>query len=527
VVRPLAALLSALFTVLAFPKASIPYFGLVSLVPLLLAIRTVKPKHAFLLGWLMGAGTNIAGFYWISHTLTEFAGLPPYVAWIGVLLNGLYSGLLFGLWALGERIFQARFDLPSIVHGPALMATLEWLFPLLFPWYLGDSQYNFLPLAQSAEVGGIILVTFLLVLFNCAVFDLINGLFQGSVRKNLLKYLPSLIAILTVAVASIGGWARMRSLETVISKAEKMKIGLIQVNVNHWDKMNPSKYRSILDKFMDLTHTATHDIGVDLVIWPETAVAFQIDLDDMKTPFWALSFDRPLITGGLSCKGISCVKLTQPYYNSAFLFKPGFPLVGGVYHKNYPMLFSEYIPFGEDLPFIYKWFPYAGRFSRGKTTTVFKIRDWRIGPMICYEDIIPRFGLALAKHSPDVFVNLTNDSWFGNTAEPYQHMALAVFRSIEHRKSLVRSTNTGISCFIDPLGRIRKTSKLFTTQILVDSVPKMRIETIYSKYGDFVPIISLIFIVVLILLIVIETRSKGALTDRIESRKTARKKDHT
>src|SRR2546430_3255986 len=122
------------------------------------------------------------------------------------------------------------------------------------------------------------------------------------------------------------------------------------------------------------------------------------------------------------------------------------------------MIFGEYIPSYESIPWFTKLFPEASNVNRGVDPAVFPFehagQTFKLGPLICYEDILPSFARRLAALHPNLFVNITNDAWFGKTAEPYQHMALAVFRSVEHRLEMVRAVDTGVSAHIDAAGRV-------------------------------------------------------------------------
>jgi len=128
------------------------------------------------------------------------------------------------------------------------------------------------------------------------------------------------------------------------------------------------------------------------------------------------------------------------------------------YDKVFLMMFGEYIPFYDQIPWFTKLFPEASNFSRGTDPAVFPLevggRAFKVAPLICYEDILPGFARRAAKLGPNAFINMTNDAWFGRTAEPYQHLALAVFRSVEHRLEMVRAVNTGVSAHIDAGGRV-------------------------------------------------------------------------
>jgi apolipoprotein N-acyltransferase len=155
--------------------------------------------------------------------------------------------------------------------------------------------------------------------------------------------------------------------------------------------------------------------------------------------------------------GPSNVRADKYPYNTALMMDAAGNATGS-YDKVFLMLFGEYIPFYDQIPWFTKIFPEASNFSRGHDPASFPLHvragDFKLGPLICYEDILPSFARRVAKLGPNAFVNITNDAWFGRTAEPYQHLALAVFRSVEHRLEMVRAVNTGVSAHIDAAGRV-------------------------------------------------------------------------
>jgi len=163
------------------------------------------------------------------------------------------------------------------------------------------------------------------------------------------------------------------------------------------------------------------------------------------------------------------------------------------------LMFGETIPLVETFPQIEKLFPRSGTFTRGKTFKSFRV-PWRghqpvkVLPMICYEDIIPTFVRRMWREGgpADALVNVTNDSWYGDTHEPLIHLVLASFRSIETRRALMRSTNTGISAFVDPVGRITQRTGQWTQETLVADVPVIQDgeSTVYMKVGEVLPWLS-------------------------------------
>ena len=147
----------------------------------------------------------------------------------------------------------------------------------------------------------------------------------------------------------------------------------------------------------------------------------------------------------------------SPYNSAIFLDAEG--NFAARFDKIFLLIFGEYIPFHDTIPAIRKILPrQAGHFTRGKQINTFPLRHggetYDLGPMICYEDILADFNRKLAGKHPDLLVNITNDAWYGATSEPWEHMALSVYRSIEMRTDLVRSVNTGVSAFISATGEV-------------------------------------------------------------------------
>jgi apolipoprotein N-acyltransferase len=139
------------------------------------------------------------------------------------------------------------------------------------------------------------------------------------------------------------------------------------------------------------------------------------------------------------------------------------------YDKEYLLTFGEYLPFGDTFPILYEWSPHSGRFSPGTDLTPLVIPDksggkHNVTTLICYEDILPSFTNKAVRPDTELLVNITNDAWFGATTEPWEHLALAELRAIEHRRYLVRSTNSGVSAIVDPAGRAIATSEVRDVQ---------------------------------------------------------------
>ena len=176
-------------------------------------------------------------------------------------------------------------------------------------------------------------------------------------------------------------------------------------------------------------------------------------------------------------------------FNSAVLQGPTGEILA-VYDKAFLLMFGEYIPFGEEFPKLYELSPETSRFQSGTRTAPIELalpdgRLARLGMLICYEDLVPGYAKRVAAHDPNLFVNLTNDAWFGQSAEPEHHLNLALIRTVEYRRWLLRSTNTGISVFIDAVGRRVAETKLTGEETLLHEVPLLEGRTVYAMLGDW------------------------------------------
>jgi apolipoprotein N-acyltransferase len=221
----------------------------------------------------------------------------------------------------------------------------------------------------------------------------------------------------------------------------------------------------------------------DLVVWPETALSGAVDADALAATLHAVvepeggtPIASPLLTGAI-------VKRVGALHNSAALYsKEG---LGGVYDKTHPLVFGEYIPLGDRFPWLYEWLPNAGRIVGGTSSAPLMLGEHRITPLICYEDLlVSETNDVVAEVEPDLLVNLTNDAWFGRTSASSIHLALAAFRAVEHRRFLVRATNSGVSAFVDPIGRTTGETPLLEPAVRTETIRWMRVRTPYERIKD-------------------------------------------
>ena len=470
--------LSLLSAVLLF--LSVPPFGLwplmwVALVPqIAVALDAPTHKRAFQYGWLTGTVANAVAFSWMDGLLERFAHMPALEALpvMGLLVG--YQGVSFALFSWAVRRFHQRTKLPLVLLAPLLMVAIEMGMPQIFPYYLAISQ-AFVPIViQIADLTGPLGVTALLLAFSGAVIDAWRARDRGwRVAGRGLAVVGALIVFDLV----YGGF-RMHQVDTRRAAAPKVKTGVVQANVGIIEKWDPREFARLLATHQNES-AALALAGAELIVWPESSYPYALRRapepfardfggDDRRRV--RRGFETPLLFGTVT-RGI---KDKYPYNTALMMNAAG--EVTGSYDKVFLMLFGEYIPFYEAIPWFTKLVPEASNFNRGSEPASFPLsaggRDYRLGPLICYEDILPGFARRVARLHPNAFINITNDAWFGRTAEPHQHLALAVFRSVEHRIEMIRAVNTGVSAHIDAAGRVRAQTESVDPDELPPPTPK-------------------------------------------------------
>jgi apolipoprotein N-acyltransferase len=256
---------------------------------------------------------------------------------------------------------------------------------------------------------------------------------------------------------------------------------MVQTNMGIFDKRQDPMEG--VRRHISMSLELEDEVDPDLLVWPESAYSFfdPEELGNVKRHVTG-ALSTPLIFGGLARRKVDG---DERHYNTAYLVDSDGEILGS-YDKTYLLAFGEYLPFGDVFPILYDWSPNSGRFTKGSHVRPLEWGDYRISALICYEDIVPRFvRSAVSEGDPHLLVNVTNDAWFGDTSEPWQHLALAKMRAVEHHRYLVRSTNSGVSAVIDPLGRTVVQSGVMTRESLHATVHMMTGTSVYQMLGDW------------------------------------------
>lgn len=429
--------------------------------------RTARP---FLYGYVTGLFANGGGFYWIVGLLMRFGHMPFIAALPLFLLLIAYQAITFGFFASILCRLRRHLDVPVTFLAPLVFIACELCVPYIFPWYLAITQAWVPPVIQIADITGPLGVSFLLVLANGALFQIIGALLDGKSllgreRGRLLSqemHPPLFAALLIVLCLGYGAW-RIHQVETARAAADKVKVGVVQANIGIHEKFVPGLREAQHALHLRLSQELAQQ-GAELIVWPESSYPYPLlrptnrDFPDSDARKLQRGYNTPLLFGALTIERKD--GHIVPYNTALLLDRTG--TVSGTFDKNFLLIFGEYLPFASQLSFLRELIPEISNFARGTETTTFPFEHhghrYSLGPMICYEDIIPAFGRRLFADPspPNLMVNITNDAWFGATSEPYEHLALAVFRAVEHHVDLVRAVNTGVSAFIDAAGRVYK-----------------------------------------------------------------------
>ncbi len=491
------AAVSGLLLTAAFPKVGLSLLAWVALVPLLIALRDADAAQAFRVGMIAGLAHFLTLIYWVAFTMRTYGYLPWWQCFALLVLLASYLSLYPALFATGV-VRCSRRPGRLIVLAPVFWVALEYLRGILltgFPWGLiGYSQFNRLHIIQISDIFGVYGVSFMVVFVNACAFMLLlfwaRKTWQRHPVGKPLVVKTSAAAIVVIVLTIAYGNQRIDAMDAVRADAPARHVAIVQGNIDQAHKWDPAFQIGTTKKYLALTAEAAL-LQPDLVVWPETATPFYFTASPQLT---RLVTDTVVQAGVHLLVGSPRVQADAggpAYYNSAFLVTPQ-GLTQEHYDKVHLVPFGEYVPLKSLLSFVGKMVAQVGDFSPGeKGRTLAWEANAPIGVQIGFEIIFPGLSRALAKNGAGMLVNLTNDAWFGRSSAAYQHFSMAVFRAVENRRSVVRCANTGISGFIDPVGRIHDRTALFEDAVIDRRVAEITRVSAYTQLGDVLPIVCL------------------------------------
>ena len=478
--------LAGLLMALSYPPINLSFLAFVALVPLFLYLdkpftltRTVRAGvlcsivyFGIELSWVNAMGT----FSWLAF--------PGYL----VILLGLHVPNFF-FFVIPIVALRSYVSVPFLYSAPFAWVICERLRcygDLSFPWYtFGYSLTRFPFLLQFADLTGIYGVSLWLVVLNVLLFEALHARRQGARWR---KY----VIVWLFVFGSLNLYNAWRWFNGIGQPSGQLAVAVVQPNIPQRIKWDDRYSRQVLKKIFALNATAMQS-SADLVVWPETAIPYYVDENrpfDL-TEMGELPEGKAILTGLLDSATDS--RGRTRFYNAAALFDSRGNMLER-YKKIYLVPGAERYPFRRFLGFTRSFFRIEdisyGAMDSGYDATVFTLPRAKFSVMICYESAFPKLSRTFRLRGSNFLVNITNDAWFGRSFAPYQHASFLVLRAIENRTAIVRCGNTGISGFLDPLGRWQQKTELNTEAILSGRIPLTAQLTFYTRFGDLIVYVS-------------------------------------
>ncbi len=501
------------------------FLSLIALIPVFAVIKNTSWRCVWFYGFIFG----LIYYFFFNYWLKGFHALAIVIA--PVIKGGEMLLLFLALKAVDEAFPKKGYILKGFVWASYAYLAESWFAG--YPY--GNIVYALYPYRityQIADITGIWGIIYLMIFPQAFLSDWILA-FAHSEKVDAKRRLKSnvieiSIYVLLVIISLIYGANRLSYWENRDSD-DTIRIATIQHNHDSWK----GGYRTYRNNFNNLKRYTTESLqyNPDLIVWSETAFVPSIswhtkysaegtvweDIHDLTLDFveYAESIKVPLLTG--NPKSVIKDESKPPYdeegnknseeYNTVVLFKDG--KIEGEYVKQHLVPFTEHFPYEKQLPWLYKllksmdynwWIP-------GTESTVFDLNGVKFSTPICYEDSFSSLDALFVKNGADLIINMTNDNWSKKASAEWQHAEIAAFRSVETRKSMVRGTNSGITCLILPTGEIVDPMEPFTMGYHIYDVPVYKSEnnanTFYVEHIDlfvhifiWISVASLVFFVV-------------------------------
>jgi apolipoprotein N-acyltransferase len=485
----LLSILSASLLTLAFPIFDLSFLAWIGLVPFFLAIRHKNLKATLGLSYLTGFGFFLGVFFWVTYTKG--------VTLLHYSILGLYLGLYFPLFVLFLSFISKKTELPLVITAPAIFVAVEYLrshagFAALPMGLLGYTQQQNLPLIQMASFTGVYGVSFIIVLANAAIADLIGYWIEERKRGERLglKTPPifrGAIVLAMILILWVVGYSSMPS----SLPGKPFSVAVVQGNIPQEIKWKREYREQIISKYEKLSEEASR-FHPQIIVWPEASTPGFIMSDRsllQRMVLMVRRIDSYVLAGSAEYPKFGKRPIELRSGNTALFFSPEGKILGQ-YLKICLIPFGEYVPYEG----IIEWPEFIvpkGMNSNmaGTELTLFEVDGTKFGTLICSEVLYPELGRGMVNQGAGFLVNISNEGWFGKSAYSYQALSISVFRAVENRVNLVRSTNTGVSGFIDPYGRVtakltKEGEDLFIEGTLTREINLSPSGTFYTRYGD-------------------------------------------
>lgn len=477
--RALAVCASAALYAAAFPPWNLHATAWFALVPFLLALRGLGVGRSALLGLLWGIAMIWAVGHWLPPALSHYYQQP---LWFGLLFSAgasvVFIGVYHAAFAASLGWMEQRRGAPAAVWiVAALWVAWEFAKARWFtgdPWLLlGYALAAETTMIQIADVGGIYVLSFVVVLANAACAEVLAERSRRACRACLFP------AVLVVAT---WGYGHVRLVQP-LPHTPAIPVVVVQGNNDMGAEWRDEMYGAGLESYLRLSYDAAPKDVPSLIVWPESAVTFFLG----DEPLYRREIGRmleaanaTLVLGGPHRDADEAGAVR--YFNSAFVVdRTG--AITDRYDKGHLMPFAEYFPL-RTVELLRRRFERVRYFTPGVQDHVLETEFGRIAGVICFEGMFPEIVRGQMRRGAELLLNLSNDAWLGGGAGPEQHLWMAPLRAVESRSWVVRATTTGVTAVIDPYGRIVARADRDVPTALVSSVVPMRVVTPYERLGD-------------------------------------------
>jgi len=499
--------LSALLQILIFPLPGLYILSWFALAPLILAVlrarpageleidgsvklRAASPGQAFLLAYVCGVLWFAGTCYWIFGTMRQFGGMSTPLALLALFLFCLYLGLYHGLFGLllGLMAGPGRDYRRALVAAPFLWVAAELARTRItgFPWnLLGTAQVDNVPLCRIATWTGVYGISCEIVLVNVAV----AAAFLVPRQKR--------AALLVAALAAAAVLQSGRLIEPPAATANREAL-LVQQNIPIAVRWPADYYDHTLRDLTSLTLKSAADADaqassgpvsatkIDLIIWPESPAPFYTNDPRFRNAIsdMARRAGTWVVTGSIGTAPAAQSGGQELIFNSAVVVSPTGEWTGR-YDKVHLVPFGEYLPFPSLFSFAGGLSKEVGEFEPGNSRLPLDAGDAKLGVFICYESVFPDDVRQFANQGAQVFVNISNDGWYGDSGAWSQHVNQTRMRAIENERWILSAANTGLTGSIDPYGRMVVQAPRKERTTLVAPYALTYVTTFYSRHGDW------------------------------------------
>jgi len=523
----LISALGGVFFALAFPPMPFNALAFIFIIPILFALEQ-KPEHWYRLSYTFSFFLNLGTLWWVG-SWQENADPFLMISGIAIILfHPFFYFIVFYIY----KFFRKRFNFnTALLLFPLIWTFYDWFTSktdFAFPWIAaGYTQTNNFYWNQIADIGGVWLLGLFILYINVFIYKLIIQFVENdfriksflninSVKKNIL------LLLLLITVPLVYSAFKLNEFENY-SSAKKLKIAIIQPDIDPWDKWSMSTYDNINKHIKVQDSLLEANNKYDLALWSETSITYSnpemnskpynvpqlqnwVDKNNISiiTGFSEIFFYDSIDSAPVTAKKYGNEDIFYQSYNSSILISPNkYNDTIQIYRKMILTPFSERLPYVEIFSFAQDfigWDVGISNWGLGWNQSNLKCHlgeneSFSIPSIICIESTQPNFVRKFAKNGAEIFTIITNDAWFKYTFGPAQHFAIAQMRAIENKRFIARCSNSGISGFINPTGTIIKQAKPYCDTGTIEDIPAVNYITIYSSIGDIFPYLSILILI--------------------------------